>query len=62
MPSLRFQCLCYDDRDCHHYVFNVEYRLCSLYQTCDSSYECPSCVIGDEDCWQDLSNGEECPS
>ena len=57
-----FQCLCYDERDCKHYVFNSAFGLCSLYETCDSSYDCNTCVIGDEDCWQELSNGEECPS
>ena len=52
------QCICDDERDCNYYTFDVEFGLCSLFATCTSYYDCPSCVTGDEQCWQTL--GGDC--
>ena len=57
-PLLHLQCQCDEERDCNHYTFNADVKLCSLFATCDSYFDCPACVTGDEQCWQEL--GGDC--
>ena len=52
------QCHCDDERDCNYYTYNVEYKLCSLFATCEPNFDCPACVTGDEQCWQELEGGD----
>ena len=46
--------------NCNYYVYDVEYKVCYLYETCDTMYDCPAYVIGDEKCWLELGQGGEC--
>ena len=55
---IQLQCICDGERDCNYYTFDVEFSLCYLFATCDSYQDCPSCVTGDEQCWQTL--GGDC--
>ena len=55
---LPLQCYCEEERDCNYYTFDVEHQLCYLFATCEATYDCPSCVTGDEQCWQTL--GGDC--
>ena len=52
------QCQCDEERDCNYYTFNAEVKLCSLFATCDSYFDCSACVTGDEQCCQEL--GGDC--
>ena len=57
-PLFHLQCQCDEGRDCNYYTFNAQVKLCSLFATCDSYFDCPACVTGDEQCWQEL--GGDC--
>merc|ERR1712117_734361 len=56
--QLQCACQCDEERDCNYYTFNAEVKLCSLFATCDSYFDCSACVTGDEQCWQEL--GGDC--
>ena len=52
-----FQCRCEEEVKCHHYVFDTQ-GICFLYETCDYTSDCPTCIKGDKECWLDL--GGDC--